>query len=188
MFIGAYWGNRKETRDECAKRIADVLQRLAQNHPALGAWYQKGRSKNAALKKTVELTPDSIGRILRTNNRDTDGLPILELGFRMGVWNGNTQLAASFSATCGGYSDVVKNRVVLDFDPSCDLGLLSTERMRAILVDFIEAFDPDKAVVTSLEYMDHAGVKDPCDAGWLMYDRKRGVDQIIEQGKMGQVG
>lgn len=187
MFIGAYWGNRKETRDECAKRIADVLQRLAQNHPALGTWYQKGRSKNAALKNIVELTPDSIGRILRTNNRDTDSLPIVELGFRIGVWNGNTQLAASFSATCGGYSDVVKNRVVLDFDPSWDAGLLSSERMRSILTDFIEAFDPEKAVVTSLEYMDRAGVNAPWDAGWLMYEGKRGVDQIIEQGKIGQL-
>ncbi len=56
-----------------------------------------------------------------------------------------------------------------------------------MLLDFVETFDPDKAVVTSNEYLDRAGVNHPCDAGWLVYERSRGVDQIIEQGTVGQV-
>lgn len=188
MFVGAYWGKRKETRDECAKRIADVLQRLGENHPALGTWYQKARSKSAAMKNTVELSPGSIGRILRTNTRDTDGSPIAELGFSIGVWNGNDELPASFSATCGGYSDFVKNSAVLDFDPSWDyVELVTSGRLRTVLVDLVKALDPDKAVVTSHEYLDRAGVDDPCDAGWLVYERNRGVHQIIEHGNLGQV-
>ncbi len=59
--------------------------------------------------------------------------------------------------------------------------------MRAVLVDFIGAFDPDKAVVTSNEYLDRASVDNPCEAGWLMYGRNRGVDGIVEQGTVGHV-
>lgn len=188
MFVGAYWGKRKETRDECAKRIADLLQRLGQEHPALATWYQKGRSKGEALRNIVELSADSICRIFEMHNRDTDGSQIEELGYRIGVWNGSNELPASFSASCGCYSDFVGNSAVLDFDPSWDdVKAMSSEQLRAMLVDFVEAIDPDKAVVTSDEYLDRAGVDNPSAAGWLMYDRNRGVDEIVEQGTFGQI-
>jgi len=189
MFIGAYWGKRQESRIHCAKRIADILQRLRMAHPSLGTWYLKARSRSEALCNSIELSPDTIGRILETNDRNSNGSSIAELGFSIGVWNGNNELPATFSAECGAFSDFVGNSAVLNFDPSWDDDdLLSSERMRGLLVAFVEVFEPDVAVVTSNEYIDRAGGGSPWESGgWLVYERDRGIDQIVETGTIGQV-
>lgn len=183
MFVGAYWGKRKEARDECAKRIFEILNRVRGMHPTLEAWFLKGRKKSGLPDSAVEFSLQQISRILRTNNRDTDGQPIPELGFSIGVWNGKHELSASFSASCGGWSNLVKNSAVLDFDSSWnENNFLSQDRMREVLVEFIRAFEPDVAVVTSHEYLDRAGGGAPWEAGgWLVYDRSRDVHEMLSK-------
>ncbi len=37
--VGAYWGQRKESRQACASRISVLLQALAAQDAALSRWY-----------------------------------------------------------------------------------------------------------------------------------------------------
>ena len=189
MFVGAYWGIRRESRDECTLRISKALTAIAKHDSALASWYRKGRTKSAALKNKVDVTVDGIGGLLETNNRDTNGSAIAELGFSIGLWNGSGVLPVSFSVTCGAYSEFVKNSALLQLSAEAGTdAFLCSERMRELFTDFIAAFDPDTAVVTSHEYIDHAGGGAPWEAGgWLVYERSLGVDHIIERGTLGVV-
>lgn len=185
MFIGAYWDTRKESQSECAGRISEALNLFSQVHPELSKWYLKGRSKKAASKE-VGTSPEDVEAILRTNNRDSDGSAISELGFNAGMWNGSDQFPCSFDVTCGGYSDFVKNSVVLQLPAGSDV--LSDAEIRKVLEGMIAAFDPENALVTSHQFIDHVGGGAPWEAGgWLVYKRSDGIDNIEEHGLLGVI-
>lgn len=46
--VGVYWKSRRETAQECALRLRHCLEALAQQFPALAAWYQKGATPDDA--------------------------------------------------------------------------------------------------------------------------------------------
>lgn len=191
MFLGAYWGIRRETRTECALRISTALTAMTKHHSALGSWYRKGRTKSAAIKNQLDVSAESLGEILKTNRRDADGSEISELGFSIGLWNGSDVLPVSFSATCGACTKYVKNSVMLELPADINVGAeesLRPQQVRELLADIIAAFDPDTAVVTSHEYIDRAGGGAPWEAGgWLVYQRGLGMDHIVERGNIGDL-
>src|SRR5687767_8638141 len=115
-FIGAYWSARKETRRESALRITKFLEAIGEQ-PLFASWYLKARRK-AALTP-LEISVDAIEMQLKTNNRDTDGSAIQELGFSLNVWNGTDKSPASFAVICGAFSNYVKNSAVLSLPPQC---------------------------------------------------------------------
>lgn len=180
MFIGVYWGPRKEGRNECAERICEFFIRLRQLHPVFMAWYSKGRSSKT-IKQPLDLSKEQIGRILKTNNRDSDDSAISELGFNIGVWNGEPERAVSFNATSGAYSDIVNNYAVLEFDSNWDAaGVLTQNRLRDVLETLVELFDPERGLVTNHDYFNEAGDGAPWTTrGWLVYERICG-DSIVE--------
>src|SRR5687768_756609 len=89
-YLGAYWGNRKETAAECAERAVALLQWLSRCDEAFGRWFQGGRSRKEALQREVRPDPAVLRPLLERgrNRRDDDRSVIEELGFRMGLWNG----------------------------------------------------------------------------------------------------
>jgi hypothetical protein len=185
MFIGAYWDARKESRQHCAVRISSILSSLAQVHVELSAWCLKGRSKKTA-SKAVGVLPEEIEALLRTNNRDSDGSAISELGFNVGMWNGSDRFPCSLTVTCGGYAQSLKNSVVLQLPEDKDV--LSQAETRKILECIIAAFDPEHALVTSHQFIDHCGGGPPWEAGgWLVYRRSDGIENIELHGTFGLV-
>ena len=163
------------------------INAIAQHHKALMSWYQKGYSKAGALKRQVNVGAEDINSLLATNNRDVDGSVIPELGFSIGLWNGNDQFSASFRSTCGAYNSFVNNSAVLEL-PHEGEPLVSHKQIRGLFIDLIAAFDPDSAVVTSDEYIDHVGGGKPWEAGgWFVYKRIFGLDGIVEHGRLGVV-
>ena len=175
-FLGAYWGSRKETRRECAVRIANFLQGIA-HLPHFALWYLKARSQSTA-RLHLEAAPDPIEALLRTNSRDIDGNAIQELGFSLSAWNGSSDTtAASLAVTCGAFSTSVKNSAVLYLPsqppPTDATGL---ETLKGLLVKAIEAWEPDVAVVTSHEFISREGGGMPWEiGGWLVYRRVEGI-------------
>lgn len=171
MFIAAYWGRRPEPKGRVADRLADFLQAVASSGDALATWYLKGRSRELA-KTPVAPTALQLAAFLKTNRRDDNGEVMSELGFSLGLWNGGH---VSLQATIGAFSPHVQNSVVLSYDrKSFDL---DRSICRAALEAAVQAFDPDKAVVTSTEYLETVGVTEPSEAGMLTYRRGGKVEE-----------
>ena len=107
MFLGAYWPERKESREQVAQRLERFLSSIAANSGHLSEWFMKGRSSRAA-RTPLKLEAASLGAMLKVNRRDVGGDVIPELGFSLGVWNG---ASASLDATLGISSPHVKTRL-----------------------------------------------------------------------------
>lgn len=165
MFIGAYWSQRRESKESAAERIAAFLEALAGRGDAFASWYSKGRSRAAALKSPICRDAASIARKLKSNLRDFGRQPIPELGYSLNAWNGAN---ASFSATIGGWSKFVGNSVVLSLSAE---ERLSAKTCRTIMEDAVRVFDPDDAVVNSDKRIAKAGVSHPWEGGMFTYHR-----------------
>src|SRR5258708_4075060 len=105
--VGAYWGERKESRQACASRISVFLHALAARDAALSG----GTKPLASRKERLRELPHDVDRLLPllgVNRRDFGGEVIVELGFDFSAWNGwKADLPASLSVYCGAFSPFV---------------------------------------------------------------------------------
>lgn len=147
-FVGAYWGQREESRQACARRLSAFLRALAEQDSALSHWFKKAASRKAPLV-ALPNDPDGIERLLRVNHADIGGEVFADLGFKFSAWTGQEKnMAASLAMTCGAYSPVVRNSVVVSFDPAVSPRL---DLLQGILKAAVTAFDPEDAVVSTTE-------------------------------------
>lgn len=137
--------------------------------PTLERWFLKAkRKKDAAV--AADISAEAIEALLKTNNRDTTGEPIAELGFSLGIWNGES---ASLSATVGAFSPYVGNSVVLSYNGDSPSNSVV---WRTLIEHAVEAFDPDAAVVTNHDYVACHGDGAPDEAGgWFLYRRGKPI-------------
>jgi len=173
-FIGAYWSARQETRRECAERVAKFLSSIAED-PVFARWSRKSYSRKAP-KAPIEITVETIERQLKEQFTDIPKRPMPELGFSLGIWNGNNEASAGFSVTCGAYSKIVSNAVVLNLprqEPPRDAA--SFERFHALLKNAVEAFEPDVAVATSSELNARGSGTVRENEAWIKYRRDQGT-------------
>jgi hypothetical protein len=144
--VGAYWGQRKESRQVCASRISVFLHALAAQNAALSRWYDLIDSPEEPLRE-LPRDLDGLLPLLEEHRRDIGDEVMVELGFNFSGWNGwNADIPASLSVGCGAFSPVVGNCAVVSFDseasPTLDL-------LREILRAAVTAFDPEDGVVVS---------------------------------------
>lgn len=171
MFLGIYWAGRRESKRDCADRIASFLVAILSVDSDLSRWYLKASSKKGA-RVPVDISREAIENALRSNNRDTDGQAIAELGYGLAIWNGKN---ASFSASVGVISPFVSNSAVLSFAGMSPTDGAFWEQLIKIAVT---SFDPDTAVVTNHEYLErHCAQASDEMRGWFVY--KRGM-QVVE--------
>ena len=150
---------------ECATRLSNYLRVIGLLESTFQEWNQK-TSRHPDTAKAAVLSMEGIDALLKTNNRDVGGDPIVELGFNLSLWNGSNAL---FSATIGAYSPYIENSVVLSFRGDCPV---DSETWRRLIEKAVEAFDPDSAVVTSHDYIASHGGGAPDEAGgWFTYTR-----------------
>lgn len=84
--IGAYWYSRKASLRESTKLLFDFFNRLNDLHPYFPeTWYKKGKTKENALKKRIELTYESVKKLFSGNGND-DSYP--QISFYTELWNG----------------------------------------------------------------------------------------------------
>ncbi|MFC3650355.1 Imm52 family immunity protein [Dyella humi] len=152
--VGAYWGSRQESLDQCAARLERYLSAL-RSFPVLADWYLQGGSVRQASGKTpiTQFGDGILTELLRAGRNKYDTKPgvIENLGYRVGLWNrrGETE-SASLLIGCGMYSTNprLSNAVVLAL-PS-NLETLSTDTQSAIkrlLCVHVEAWNPDWSAV-----------------------------------------
>jgi hypothetical protein len=90
---------------------------------------------------------DGLLPLLEEHRRDIGGEVIVELGFEFSAWNGwKTDIPASLSVSCGAFSHIAPNCVVVSFDPEASPAL---DLLQGILRAAVVAFDPEDGVVVS---------------------------------------
>jgi hypothetical protein len=165
MFVGAYWKQRKESREEVAARLVRFLSAAAGQGSLFSKWYLKGRTPSGA-RTPLSMDSTSIAKHLRVNRRDVGGQEMTELGYRLAVWNGN---GVSLEATLGVTSPYVRNSVVLSFEKGQDR--LSKKDCRTLIEAAVQAFDPEHAVITTAESLERSHATNPWEAGSFTYER-----------------
>lgn len=177
FYLGAYWGDRRCTAEECGKRAALCLRQLACNDEVFGHWYKKGRSRSDALRSevaadTAELTDLFLAGVNRT---DIGGSVVERLGFRAAIWNGAPpQEAVSIAFTCGCHAGNpgLVNSCVLDLpeDGPAAERVLCKQALISLMSAVVSSWDPDWAAVLSRRYREQLGAhtRGPI-VGWLFY-------------------
>lgn len=181
--LGAYWGARRESVEQCADRLQTFFEALVSGDDLLSQWYPKTSSP----KKSLEHPLDKVNRqmlveiLMKGQNRENArGAVSEDLGFQLGFWNGQkADDQASFSLRCGLYwkssnaSVSVGNCVV--FDLPKNLGILAeAQRMVQLLAATARAWNPDWAGVMSESSMltrDFGAEKPFVD--WMIYVPRR---------------
>lgn len=177
FYLGAYWGPRRESAEACAEHLADCIARLGACSELFERWYEKTDRKAAAKRSSVPLDPGALRELilLGANRCDADGSPIEELGFSVGLWNGDREAPIGLSVNCGGWTSTpgVLNAFVLDLPPLLPgpaAQLYGLDAARAIMRATVEAWEPDWATLTSYEL---AAALDPAprepSVGWITF-------------------
>lgn len=157
VYVGAYWGSRREELEVCAARLKSCLASLAQVSPLLARWKPKGRTRMEAVSGDEVVASQLVEVLGRgVNRRDADGSVIEELGWSWSAWNGMSRSPAAVSVLCGATTSSVGvlNSFVLRLpDPSDDgaSGLYERQAAIDVVLAISEAWEPDFAVVTSNE-------------------------------------
>ncbi|NPC69991.1 hypothetical protein HPP05_09575 [Corallococcus exiguus] len=181
---GAYWGPRKESPEECARRAVTFLDSLAACAPLLAHWNKIPKPRGKGRK--TPLTPPSLPALTeafrRGVNREPGGPPIEDLGFRVGAYNDGTgQDFASVNMKCGSYAEFrIANSCVLSLPAKG----ANAERIftASVLIEVVRsmalAWEPDWAVAMSRTHreLDDADGKSDMWLGWVTYlARQRGT-------------
>jgi hypothetical protein len=175
LTLGAYWQARRESAEECAERLSLFLSELAATDSALSVWYEKSKSRRKANQSRLDVgCVKTLADLLERgqNRRDVGGDVIADLGFHVGIWNGERSLKAmSLDVTCGAYSsnEQLGNNVLLDFPE--DLGSLEQrERMQQVLAATAKAWEPNWAGVYSLGAMNNRAFSPTTPfVDWMVY-------------------
>lgn len=173
-YVGAYWGERGESVDRCARHAAACLESLAAVSPLLRSWKPKGGRGSRPMDSPIDVSRLEHELSLGVNRRDIGGEPISELGWSWSAWNGVSSAAVGLSITCGvsTSSGGVLNSIVLDLpDPFSSRGAelyIPTVCLR-VLSAVVDAWSPYFGVVTSHDLRSGRNVKTSPTAGWMTY-------------------
>ncbi|WNG24473.1 hypothetical protein F0U62_10935 [Cystobacter fuscus] len=178
-YVGGYWGPRKETPLECARRAELFFHMLARCDPTFTQWYRGGRGAPRTLPghpvrpEVAEWEQLFLRGRLRT---DVGKKVIEEFGFTEYVWNAKTSERTRIGFSCGAYSPGAVNTCLL-YPP--EEGPLRERILRApllaeVLTSMATAWDPDFAIVSSSEMVDLVEKrKGEVRVGWLTYLSRR---------------
>jgi hypothetical protein len=157
-YIGAYWGPRAQSVDDCATLLAELITKLAGIDPFLSGWRSGADSKRNAMAQPL-VTADHIDLLQRLmagrNRNEAGGGVIEELGYRVGWWNGENKTAASMNIQLGATVKWFSNSVVVKLaDCAAAPNQYTLKSAQTLLATVITTFSPDRAVFTSSQLTD----------------------------------
>ena len=165
--LGLYWGARQEPIELCAGRVYESLCALK----ALGyeRYFDLGRSRRDALKRELNVTPETVLATLAKGVHYGDirpRRPMPDLGWNMRLWSGGpNDECYGISFSCGAYSDYVGNNVVMTLPYAGPLRIdASPERALKAYEALLEIWSPDQAVLCegSIRWDDHHRLVPEC--------------------------
>ncbi|HYO66519.1 MAG TPA: immunity 52 family protein [Archangium sp.] len=174
-YAGIYWGGRKDSAEECARRAETFFHLLSRCDPIYTRWFEQANSRKKALQLQFEPTADTFLRFFKSRKYQ-EGRD----GFSLWVWTGHEEGHGGLATmNCGSAAEFVPN--------SCFLYLPSEEpeRERILQVDVLAgvlramvlAWEPDWGVVTSGDFRDSLspqGTIGTFVGGWTYFSRGRG--------------
>jgi hypothetical protein len=177
-YVGAYWGPRKETALECARRAELFFHMLARCDPGFTQWYRAGRGFPRELPGwPVRPEVKDLEELFLRNRLRTDiGKRVIEdMGFSTIVWNAEKPMTR-LHLRCGKYSPWAGNVCLLELAREGALRerLLHAPVLAQVLTCMATAWDPDFAVATSSQMVDLVEKrKGEVRVGWLTYLSRR---------------
>lgn len=148
-YIGAYWGPRTESVDQCAERVSRFLLALADVDPALIGWRDQGDSEIAALSNPV-VSPDPaaiVDRLEADRQRDSNGQVLDEFGYLTSWWNAQGDAPVILTLSIGKTHPTVPNSVVVQLpEPASARNIYSLVNAGKIVSAVINSFDPQRLV------------------------------------------
>lgn len=166
-YIGCYWGDRQESATEAASRLQATLDGIRDVSPALTDWFEKGDS--AQSRALVPTDVEGLTRLVEQGAHRTDfgGEVMNDLGFRVGLWNGQSEESASSLTTTVGLHAAdpdLSNHVLLR--------LPGGQGFSATLIDrLVEIWEPDWATWTTRSLRRAQGQAFRESVGWITYFR-----------------
>jgi hypothetical protein len=177
-YVGGYWGDRKETALECARRAELFFHMLARCDPTFAQWYRRGRGFPRELPG-YPVRPEAQEweqLFLHGRNRnDVDKGVIEHLGFSAHVWNEKKD-PSRVRFTCGGYTPWAVNTCLFlpPHEGPVRERILSAPVLAEVLTSVATAWDPDFAIATSIQMLDLVRKrKGEVRVGWLTYLSRR---------------
>jgi len=202
-YAGAYWGPRRESPEECARRAVTFFNLLAACDPLLAHWNKipKPRGKG---RKTPLMPPDlpTLTEAFRRGvNREPGGPPIEDLGLTVSAYNdGAGQDFADVSMHCGSYAEFsTANACVLSLPYKGENAerILTASVLAEVVRSMALAWEPDWAVAMSRTHRDLDDKDGNADVwlGWVTYlARQRGkvpplpapvrIEQVEDKGTL----
>jgi hypothetical protein len=157
-YVGAYWGARKESAGECARRMEVFLKELAQVDPLFTRWFKSARSRKQMLQRPLEIELAPLQAYFQRNlMRDDMRVPMEELGFSVGLWNGGSgDEDVNLYLACGGCCAGLPNFCLMH-PPHTEAGLeraASGTVFSGVLRAMALGWDPDWGVAMSHAHRD----------------------------------
>ncbi|MBZ4408686.1 MULTISPECIES: immunity 52 family protein [unclassified Myxococcus] len=182
-YAGAYWGPRRESHEDCARRTAHLLPLLAACDPFLAQWYKPTRSTRDRRAHPL-MPPDEavLSDLFRGGaNRESGGPIIEELGYSFWFGNGGSGAdSASLQIKCGDYAGANPNCCLMPL-PRKGLNaerITTAPVLTSIVRSQVLAWEPDWAVATSDDYRKRMSPTSDAGTfvGWVTYfSRHRGT-------------
>ncbi len=181
-YVGAYWGPRRESAGECARRTEVLVRALSQVDPLFARWFKQAKSRKQALQRPLETEAAGLEDYLQRNvPRDDTRKPIEDMGFSVWLWNGGSgEEEVGLNFNCGGSWERANNRCLLS-PPSAGPAaerVLTVPVLSAVMRALVTAWDPDWAVATSSSHREAISAEGRTGTfvGWLTYhSRRRGM-------------
>lgn len=172
--VGAYWGDRRESLDQCAEKLTACFEEFARIDPLVASWFRKGSTK-AKSKTPIGTDLHDVRHLLERGRNRTDfgGVVIEELGYHVGVWNGN-RVEIGLSATLGAFPKNwrINNRFGINLPPLNEESarLYQPAVARRLFEVVVEIFEPEWStwVTPSLRKVQDSPPNVP-DIGWMTY-------------------
>jgi hypothetical protein len=146
--------------------------------PLFASWFKSAKSLKESLKRPLELELPSLQKYVQSRiMRDSGRKPMEDMGFRVGLWNGEQGgNDAWLSTSCGGYWEQVTNTCLLKAPyegPGSERVLTAPFQAQALRA-IATAWDPDWGVGISDAHWDIIKAKCPdVRVGWVTYLSRR---------------
>lgn len=177
-YVGAYWGPRRESEEQCARRACSFFRALAKCDPLFTRWFRPPRSrKHASTPLSVEVAALEELFIQGKVRNDTGGI-IEDLGSRIfadsAPWpDTSPHEISSVNIRCGAHATPGPNSCVMKLPSSGDPmeQLVQSPVLANILRAMVLAWEPERCIATShahRELVSERGIVGTF-VGWLMY-------------------
>ncbi len=173
--VRAFWGDRPESVEQCARRMSGVMQCLSRCHDALTGWRPQISPGERRMPPVIDPTDHDVlvELLLQGRNRTDIGRRIIpEFGFIVSFFNDPGPKGFVVLAHCGAYETgsplPIANEVWIDF-PAYEAApeYLTPTLLARTLECVVQEFEPGWAFASPCDWT--LGRVGPLEIGWLTY-------------------